>query len=1303
MLGSMFGGSSIPPSAAPFSMHDSSRSSSNHAEKRKFKRPNGKSSKTTSNNGSKGKLIKKMVPTLSQDQNEIIGTLFDGNPAILGFQQPTKPAERELPRYLIRQAPILKPVPIVQDEWDKKNQERMLQLEDNISDVTTLWETLKKMRDEEREVMEEKGLVDKADQAKDLTEAIIFQGTCQDMCPIFERARRSVENNVVRYEKANPSDKKVDRGKALKVFARPAAAAAPPLPSDVRPPHVLLGTLDYIVDEIVPLLPDCEAFLWDRMRSIRQDFTYQNYSGPEAIDCNERIVRIHLLILHQMAKTDITFSVQQELEQLHKAIITLCEIYDEVRDQGGQCPNEAEFRAYALLSKIRDPEYDKMAQDLPNDIFNDELMQLAITFRRILANSNHVERGVVVTENCMNLYDRFFQLIQSDKVPFLMSSFLQVYLNEIRFYAFKSLSLAVTRKGGNLPYQYFIEHFLFRDANDLETFCRYYSIDFGDGKILLKSLTGTSHFLAETQPMRKNWVSCVEQKLQRNTTTALINNRKHNVDTIPSNKRSLLDNVSQLEESQLTQYNQNFAGTSGAKETLPISANRPFSFQTSTSLITEKNATANGNQPFMFGTPSQPKTDVKKAPNDVSLEGVKLGQAAPFGKTDEFVKKQALQQKLEEQKQKFNMQKQLDEKARLLNEKQGLEKQNEEKLRRQLELEKVQQAAIQRRNEIVNETSSNIFTTLMEQQLEKTIKNEIQKRQANALHIENLSRDLFRSFIHEQIYFVFLEVRADIFKKKIITMHVMKKWRSKFNKILKLKKIKQQKQEEALRLSKELGVGKRVHSLRSTTKKNKYLDANSTFEASSFIKSGTMNYSTPLHLEENHFTTPVRNNSNVWSPLDLKEVYFNELLSRLQGILKDSKLQSKDIKSQIDIVLYSKTWECISGQWLLSKFHLAKDSTYTIDSPILNAGFIRLTNDYKTDSFNNVNLVLFNSGVTDSDIFDLDMKLQKDGERLIEVICGVAFNTNYKFKLIIIYWESIENPKSTTEIKQLLKVHKILKRFGDIMYGIEVVKIVGSNPEALVANGLANAAHDFQFELTDRGLYNETRKRRSLLGVGMDTVREPSADIDEKMQLMLQQDKDKSISSIKEKSAYAYLKNHAMASPRARYKKLPVLLSESHKPKYKTPIPLANSRHSSITSADVSNPSHLVKKIKPSRTQIPPHNTSGNFGTPSQPRSLLNHTAVLTTPHLAGIGSHNASASSNVANISVHSDFTTPSATSAPPKPMARSFSISEHPTQPDHTKSKRMPRSVPGDIPPSIKELQNLIASVKRNLQDHQ
>ncbi|KAH3901995.1 Sac3p SCDLUD_001783 [Saccharomycodes ludwigii] len=468
---------------------------------------------------------------LSPDKEKQLGPLTQNiDPLDLGFRKNSSKGNnnvtgtqilREAPKFMLRQQPHYESKPFIQDSWDKLNQEKMIELETkNISDINYLYDIFKKMRESERTTMEKKGLVDKAEVAKDLTEAINFQGTCLDMCPIYERIRRTVENNVASYEK-DQNTGLIDRFKAIKVFARPAASAPPPLPSDVRPPHILVKTLDYIVDNLIQCLPDCESFVWDRMRSIRQDFTYQNYCGPEAVNCNERIVRIHLLILHIMSKCDVEYSRQQELEQLQKALITLGEIYDEV---GGE--NEAEFRAYALLSIIRDAEYDRSIQKLSPKIFNNDLVQLAIAFRRIISNSNFYERGYSPGPNGLNLYTQFFKLLNSAQVPFLLSSYLETYINEIRFYGFYFIKQATNKKLKPLPMSYLKNIFSFNSFEEINEFCEYYSIDVVDNgsSVAVHSLKHSSHLIPERKPLNQAWLQSVDLKLTKYTSySALIN------------------------------------------------------------------------------------------------------------------------------------------------------------------------------------------------------------------------------------------------------------------------------------------------------------------------------------------------------------------------------------------------------------------------------------------------------------------------------------------------------------------------------------------------------------------------------------------------------------------------------------------------------------------------------------------------------------------------------------------------------------------------------------------------------------
>ena len=64
-------------------------------------------------------------------------------------------------------------------------------------------------------------------------------------------------------------------------------------------------------------LADSHAFIRDRTRSIRQDFTLQNNRGLEAVEAHEIIARYHIMCIHQLCENK-NFSEQQEMEQLRK-------------------------------------------------------------------------------------------------------------------------------------------------------------------------------------------------------------------------------------------------------------------------------------------------------------------------------------------------------------------------------------------------------------------------------------------------------------------------------------------------------------------------------------------------------------------------------------------------------------------------------------------------------------------------------------------------------------------------------------------------------------------------------------------------------------------------------------------------------------------------------------------------------------------------------------------------------------------------------------------------------------------------
>lgn len=372
--------------------------------------------------------------------SKFVGAMVE-NPQDLGFKKVSRES-LAVPKYMLKTQTLFESSSFVQNEWDRKNQEMLAARESEFQgDPQVLFQEFQGYRKKEREQMENLNLVDQENAKKSLDAAISFRGSCQDMCPTFERVEREFKNQVSKWEK-DPSTGRISKMFAIKTFMRP-SGQPPSLPSDVRPPKVLSRTLNYIIDNLLDKLPDSQSFIWDRTRSIRQDFTFQNnYSGIESIDCHERICRIHILSLHVMAAAhDPDYQQQQEIEQFNNSLQTLTHMYDDVRSRGGTCPNEAEFRAYELISKIDDTELDRNLQRLPDTIISAPVLQRAIFLRGLIL------RGV----GRLDLYSAFFRAIFDGHTPFLLACLAEIHFNMIRYNALSMLARSLHSKAKNMP------------------------------------------------------------------------------------------------------------------------------------------------------------------------------------------------------------------------------------------------------------------------------------------------------------------------------------------------------------------------------------------------------------------------------------------------------------------------------------------------------------------------------------------------------------------------------------------------------------------------------------------------------------------------------------------------------------------------------------------------------------------------------------------------------------------------------------------------------------------------------------
>lgn len=363
--------------------------------------------------------------------------------------------------------------------------------------IEAYWKASKVYRSEVRASLIRANLLDDPDKPKKLSEAIDFKGICEEMCPDFEKATRIYERD---YKQEETENGVVAPHKMIKALARSAAGQDAPLPMDVRSPGALRRTLDYLFNSVLgndeDNLPNVHHFLWDRTRAIRRDFVFQSstMNSKEMLDqvyCLERIVRFHVISLHQMSKEGVApaeeFSEQQEVEQLSKALLSLKHSYDDCDTQNITCENESEFRAYYALFNAGAPGMLQTVQDWGHMKFRDsDDIQTAISLVETLQNIWDL-RGPLTpqsaTDIAQNSYAKFFTILEDKQVSYTMACFAEIHFNYVRKSILKTI-LASYRKQRDQTKDWTLSKlnaFLrFDDENDIIAFGEQYGLRFDE-------------------------------------------------------------------------------------------------------------------------------------------------------------------------------------------------------------------------------------------------------------------------------------------------------------------------------------------------------------------------------------------------------------------------------------------------------------------------------------------------------------------------------------------------------------------------------------------------------------------------------------------------------------------------------------------------------------------------------------------------------------------------------------------------------------------------------------------------------
>ncbi|XP_069102726.1 SAC3 domain-containing protein 1-like [Argopecten irradians] len=208
-----------------------------------------------------------------------------------------------------------------------------------------------------------------------------IQGTCRFMCPEKEIDLREKEELLHPLEGVKDEGGRFIcvRSRVVKEYSRPAAGKEDPQPSDLRPPHILKKTVDYLLGKVAVRIDyswsDLYDFVFDRLRAVRQDMVIQSIGGQDGIELLEKIVRFHIYAGYRLCTRPMSVFDQkindQHTQECLKRLISLYRVVPPHH------PHQEEFESLYLMFNLGQTDALMHFYDLPKHIRELPLVQRA--------------------------------------------------------------------------------------------------------------------------------------------------------------------------------------------------------------------------------------------------------------------------------------------------------------------------------------------------------------------------------------------------------------------------------------------------------------------------------------------------------------------------------------------------------------------------------------------------------------------------------------------------------------------------------------------------------------------------------------------------------------------------------------------------------------------------------------------------------------------------------------------------------------------------------------------------------------
>ncbi|XP_066139129.1 SAC3 domain-containing protein 1 isoform X2 [Euwallacea fornicatus] len=307
-----------------------------------------------------------------------------------------------------------------------------------------------------------------------------IRGICMEMCPKSEIMLREKERLLHILEMVPGTQKcpVADKEKMVKSFSRSAAGKQILDPRDLRPPQVLLKTVNYLLDNIlknnnVPWHITYH-FIMDRLRAIRQDLVIQSTSVTvtESICILQPIVRFYAYSAYRLCEEPISnFDPHINQTHLQECLKRLLCLYDEWDYLSEFKVKKQSCIPLRELERVR-PTFEALYLIL--NLGNSTPLLRVLNFSKD-KRRGIIELAILVSLNySKNNYVKLGRLI--DKLPVLLQAVAVIHLPEIRRRAFQTMSVAYNSKNSTFPLELLQNLLLYEDVECVNKDCIYYGV-----------------------------------------------------------------------------------------------------------------------------------------------------------------------------------------------------------------------------------------------------------------------------------------------------------------------------------------------------------------------------------------------------------------------------------------------------------------------------------------------------------------------------------------------------------------------------------------------------------------------------------------------------------------------------------------------------------------------------------------------------------------------------------------------------------------------------------------------------------